>query len=188
MNKKLITLCFLAALAPALAIASGGPGHQTSFADTYKFWPNFFVFLVLFYFIIKSPLLNFWSSRRESLEAAVSAGKRELELAQQSLEQARLKLEELDHEVKRIQESIAEDTGREAARIVAEAEDRAARVVEQAGHSVEAERKAAEFALRQELADYVVSKAEQRLKAEMTADADRKLRQATVDQMKSLLN
>ena len=170
------------------AIASSAAGHQTSFADTYKFWPSFAVFLALITYLLKTPLLTFWASRRVEIEEAVSAGERELEQANKLLQESQARLAKLDDEIQTLTENISEDAQRESQKLVQEAIERSKRIANQALSSVEAERKSAEVALRQQLADYVVSQAEKRIRAEMSTDSDAQLRQAAVGEIKTLLN
>lgn len=184
----LFTLLFVAAVFTSFAYAAaGGEHHSGGFSDTLKYWPNFIVFLFIFIFILRPPFKKFWADRREAIESAVTAGERELKAAMQELQAAKDALATVPSEIDQLKRSISSETEREYDKILAEARSRAERIAEQAGDSVAAERKAAEVEIRRELAERVVEQARQRLKGEINASYDEKLRDAAFKGMGNLV-
>ena len=174
-------------LSTSVAYASGDAHHVASISDTFKYWPNFLVFLFIFIYLLRPPFRKFWADRREGIESAVTAGERELKTAMQELEAAKQALSSVPEEIERLKTSIRSETEREYNKILEDARKRAERIAEQASESVATERKAAEVEIRKELAERVVEQARQRLKSEVDASYDESLRQSAFKGMSNLV-
>ncbi len=113
--KKWIVLALL--MVPAIVLASGGHGEESRyFAQTGResdFWPrvvNFTIFAALLYYLIASPIKNFFKGRKEGIAGQLKEIEEKLQAAKDEKREAQARL---DESVKRA-EQIIEDAKKEA--------------------------------------------------------------------------
>lgn len=186
-NAKAICLLLLL-VSPAISFAASGHDahHQPSISDTFIYWSNFLAFVVILFLLIKKPFINAWHSRRKALLSGIEAGKAQLREAEEQLRTAQERISLIEKDIAALKDTISSDATTEAEQIVNTATERASRIKEQARLSIEAERKAAEQAIRRELAEMVVVKAGNKLKEGLDPEIDRRLRDAALDSFCSL--
>jgi len=121
-------LLFSLLLLPAVLLASGGHGEEASryFAQTGResdFWPrviNFTIFAALLWYLLASPIKNFFADRSEGIASQLKEIEQKLQAAKEEKKEAQARL---DESVKKA-EQIIEDAKKEAvimARKIAEA-------------------------------------------------------------------
>lgn len=181
-------LTSVALLAPVDVLAAGGHGAgHGSFWDLKWFILNFAIYCLALYFILRKKIAAGWSARVARLEAEVASRAAELKAAEAELRAAELQLQSLDGEIRSLKEQIARETEHEARQITTDAAKRAERIEGQTKDSLRAERRAAEAAVQRELANTVVKRAEEKLKAKLNADSDKALRARALDGVKQLV-
>lgn len=193
MKKILSSLVVLTVTALPAFAAGGGEhgahaGHEGSLSDLFWPWVNFALYVVLLGAILKKPFSKAWQTRREGIEHSVNAGAQELQEAEQVLMFARSREHNVDADCKNISANILEDAKREGAQLIEEARRRSEFLARQANDAVSAEQRQAERALRREIAEKVLARANQLLKQELTPEVDRELRRGVLAGVRHLGN
>jgi len=114
--KKLALLSLL--MVPAILLASSGHGGEESryFIQTGRendFWPrvvNFTIFAALLYYLIASPIKNFFKGRKEGIAAQLKEIEDKLQAAKDEKKEAQVRLDESRKKA----DQIIEDAKREA--------------------------------------------------------------------------
>ncbi|RMG44105.1 MAG: hypothetical protein D6719_02440 [Candidatus Dadabacteria bacterium] len=174
----------------AFASAEGHHGghHQPSFSDIIPFWINFSVYVVVLFVLLKKPLKSGWLARRSAIEEAVSRAERAYKEASEKLHEAKGKLAGLEQEIVTIRDAIAAEAEREAGEILSAGKKRAELIGTNLRETIEMEERAAERAVREEVADYVISKVRDRLINEIDPTFDKSLREAALSGAGRLVN
>jgi F0F1-type ATP synthase membrane subunit b/b' len=161
--------------------------HQPSFADTLPYWVNLFIFVGLLYFLLRKKLAAAWVERASTIETLVRKGEAELATANHELKAAQETLSAVERDISTIKSQISAEAKNESAQLVKDAEEQAERMCSQARELAEAERRATEKAIKEELANAVIEKAVERLQREMNTESDRALREASIHGLSGLL-
>jgi len=105
--KKLALLSLL--MVPAILLASGGDGESTRyFAQTGRetdFWPrvvNFTIFASLLYYLIASPIKNFFIGRKEGIAGQLREIEERLQAAKNEKKEAQIRLDESSKKAEQI--------------------------------------------------------------------------------------
>jgi len=167
----------VAVVTPVLALASGGEHHQASPWDLRFHVVNFLLYMALMYALLKKPFSSAMTKRREVMEERVAKAGQELSAAESALSAVRQKLQSVEGEAAKLSREIVADAEREGQRIVADAERKAQRVKAQGVRLAQAEVKSMEAALRRDLGQLVLKRAEERVRTELTPERDQALRQ-----------
>jgi F-type H+-transporting ATPase subunit b len=158
----------------AAAAAQEGEHHEASLLDL--FWPvvNFAIMVGVLYYFLKTPLLDYLRTRRETI-------RKDLIEADALRTSATAQLEAIDRKVKALPDELAALRARGEAEIAAEAQRIAAqaagerdRLVEQARREIDLQVRLARRALTEHAADLAVDLATDRIGRETTpGDHDR---------------
>lgn len=170
----------------ANAFAAVGGHHHPSPADL--LWPavNFVLYVALLFFLLKGKVVAGLQSRSDSVAAAINKASVEIEAAKAELAAVEARMVGLSGEIDRLSTEISVEGEKESTQLLDDAKQRAKRIVEQAHKSAEGEVKATQLAIRRELAELVVKRAEELLSREINADADKRLRTAAIQELGSL--
>ncbi len=181
-----ITLTLVSAATVVAEEAHEHGGHE---AHPSLMWPwiNFIIFIVVLGYILKRPFSEMWDSRRSFLINLREKGLLELKSAQTRFRDAEVKIQTVEADAKKIATSIIEDGEREGMQLVNEARTRAERTLKQVEVNIAAERRSAEITLRRSLADMVLRKAGDKIRKELTPDADRAIRERVVGNVRQLM-
>ena len=180
-------LILLILLAPSICLAAGGPDHVPSIADTVTYWLNFIIFSSILFYFVRKPTVNFWRTRRETLEEQILRGERELEAANAKVLEAKQLYESADKEVTEIKTTIAKETELEAAKVIESAKEQAERIKTQAARNAESENNAVKHEIQKEFAEKVYQTAKTKLKQEFTSDYDAEYRKSALSGLKNLI-
>jgi F-type H+-transporting ATPase subunit b len=161
-------------LAPLWA-ASSAEGAEHAAPITQLIFPviNFLIFLYLVKRFLLPLAKDHFRSRRKEILSAVQGADEEKRLAEEKLRDYRDKLSRLADEAREIQASLRTEGERERAKLVAEAEDLAAKIKTDAGFLAEQEVKIAQQKIRAEIARLAQAAAEKTLQRQLTL-ADQK--------------
>jgi len=130
---------------------------------------NFALLLMLVYMIIRKPIGNRVRTRRQGLEQALAEATRAKAEAEAALAEARARMEALDLEMAKVRRDLLEAGKAESARIVEEAERRAARTKDDTAALVEQEIARMTAAVRAEVVERVVEVAREALTRKIQA-------------------
>ena len=165
---------FLLAMTGIAWASSGGDAHggvHNSWlrVDTWKVL-NFGILAVLGFFIAKKPVAEFFSSRKKGIEDEINELEQKKADAQKKLLEYQTKFKNLDQESKQIVENYIQQGEEAKTRIIAEAEAQAEKLEDMAKRTIEQEFKAAKTKLQQEISAKAMEKAEEVIKAAISAD------------------
>lgn len=182
--------CFVLALmaaAPAFAAESGHHAEPV-FTDIIPYWVNFVLYVLLLVWLLKAPVSSGWEARKENIRVSVHRGRTEREAAESALREAEGAEAAVAASIKALTDQIAREAASEAAEIVREAKEKAARTKQQGADMLAAEEKAFESALKKELAEAVVRKATERLMRDMNVEKDAPLRASALRALGNLVH
>ncbi len=175
----MIFLVGLLLAAPFTAHAAGGGEHGNSLLDWVWKLINFGILVFLLVKFVKKPLQDYLQQRKETIEKTLKEAREAKEMAQKALADVEERLVLKDKEIAAIIESAQDSGQREKARLIEEGEKMKLRILEQARMNIDYELRKAKEALHAEAAEAALSRAEQRIKEEITEkDQDRLFRES----------
>jgi F-type H+-transporting ATPase subunit b len=168
-----LLLCLVVLAVPVLA-AEGG-GHPSKAPDYFKRALNFGLLAAVLVVLLRKPVGEFFSGRREQIATQLADLERARDEAKALLAGYERKLTQAAGERERILAEFVAEGETEKARILKEAEASSGRIKDAARLTIEAELKAAKRAIREELADAAVELAERKLRTGIVADDHNRL-------------
>ncbi len=158
----------------AWAAAEGGVHNSWLEIDTWKTL-NFGILLIAGYFIARKPVAEFFSSRAKNIETELKTLEQKKAEAEKQLVEYQAKFKNLDQESKKIVEDYIKQGQEAKQRILAEAQDQAAKLEDMAKRTIQQEFKAAKAKLQQEIVERAMDQAEAVIKASISAKDQDKL-------------
>lgn len=135
---------------------------------------NFIIFFAVLFFLVRKPLKQALSSRREAIQQELTDLEKKKEEAQREFEALTKRIANIKEERESILAEYRAEAEREKQKIIENAKKMADRIVDQAQKTIQQEIQKANQALRQEMADTAVRMAEDLLKKHITEN-DHKL-------------
>ena len=166
-----IMVCFCTA-----AWAAGGGGEHAEpvsgwhAIDTYKVL-NFGLLAVVLFFLAKKPVKEFFQSRQKGIEEELTDLEQKKKNAEKELAEYESRLKNLNEESNRILEDYVRQGEEAKKRIIAEAREQAEKLEDLAKRNIDQEFKTAKAALKDEIAEKAVERAEELVKQSI-ADED----------------
>ena len=167
------------ATTPALLLAAGEGGPHIS----HLFWyaVNFCLYVAFLFWLLRKPLGKFWVKRRDEIETAVTRGEREMQAAKAALMAATEKISNLTPEyLKDVVSQIEAEGYEEAKKIVEAAHLSELQIKKNTAQSIKGEWVKSEQNVRQEIAERVIARATERVKATYSEEMDRQRRDKAV--------
>jgi F-type H+-transporting ATPase subunit b len=165
-------------------------GHAESHVDPWMgiIFPyiNFSIFLALLIYFARKPAAEAARKRREDFERLMAEATKAKEVAEERLRELTARQAQLDAEVKEIQTTSRVAAEAEAAKIVADAERLAVHFKAEARRIAEAEVLRARQELRQEIVAAVKDSVTQKIKSELTPEAQLTLVKRQVGELRSV--
>lgn len=166
---SLIAVCTLIGvlLLCGLGFASEGAGHGDSHDNArlldlgYRFLNFALLVIILFVVIRKTAIKDFFSARREEIRKNFDSLKAERDSAEGRYQELEKKLKEFEIKKKEIIDQFRAEGVGEKERIIADAEERAKQILNQADLTIEREIRAAGDRLKQEMVDVAARKAKE---------------------------
>ena len=174
----LISIC----LVPALCLASGGEGgHGGSLhlVDIFKgehsleFWGavvNFGFLLILLRMMAKRPLSSFLSGRRDEVEAGIREAAEVKAKAEAVYKEYNERLKSMDADMEKLRRDIQEAAEADKKRILAEAEETAARLRKDTETLIAQQARELTAAVRGEVVQAAMNAAEELLRKALSSD------------------
>lgn len=181
-----LTLILSLSLSPQTAFAAGGDGHSVGVSALFLPAVNFILYLFIITKLTKKPILAALHARKENMESHIKRAATSWEQAKRQLLDVQRRFNSLDKDIKEIEERIAREGTQEAAAIVQDAKEKGAALIKRTKEGAEAERRAVELALRNELAQEVLQIASNKLSKEISSESDRPLRDRALEGIRAI--
>jgi F-type H+-transporting ATPase subunit b len=180
---RLLAFPVLLAAAPLFAAAGAwGAEHGAAQLPTLtQYWVNFLIYFFGLCYILKGALPAAWAQRRGQIARDVERAQGELASAKEKLASAEARLAQVDADARALAQNMRAETAREAQEIQADAERRSQNLLQQARLTAAAERESGEKAIRQDVVERAVARAEERLRRELADEQDRAIRNSTLE-------
>ena len=175
-GKTGVFVCVAGVLMATVALASGGGEHGGGlpWKDFFLRILNFTIMVGILYKLLKKPMANFFSSRRENIQRLLKELEEQRREAERKAEEYKAKLAALDRETEQILAEYIQEGEAEKQKIVEAAEKQAQYIKEQAKLAIQQEIKAAKESLQEEIAELSVNAAADLLKKNIRSeDQDR---------------
>jgi F-type H+-transporting ATPase subunit b len=171
----LVAVCTLTVLLLlcGLGFASEATGHGDTHGNArlldlgYRFLNFALLVIILFVVIRKTAIKDFFSARREEIRKNFDSLKAERDSAEERYQELEKKLKEFETKKKEIIDRFRAEGAEEKERIIADAEERAKQILNQADLTIEREIRAAGDRLRQEMVDVAARKAKEIISKEI---------------------
>lgn len=142
--------------------------------EAWKFF-NLILFVGVMIFLLRRPISQSMTARRESIRKELMRAQEERNAAQAKLEEINARLARLDDEVTALRQQAQTEAAQERERIARATEEEARRLRQQAQREIESAGKAARLELRRYAAEQSVELAEQMLRRDLQATDDERL-------------
>ena len=156
-------LCLLVLVGVGFAAEGGAHGGGHDSARTmdllYRFINFALLVIILVVVIRKTPIKDFFSSRREEIKNRLESLKRDKEGAESRYAELEKKLREFEEKKKEIISQFRAEGLAEKEKIIAEANERLKQILAQADMTIQREIQAARDRLRHEVVDFAAEKA-----------------------------
>ena len=172
---------------PALCSEGAQEAHHGGLADLAVYWLNFLIYLGALFFILRKPVGAGWAARRNKIESDVIGGKIEIDAAEKKISDMRDRMDLIGDEIERIRDATEKEAERESAELVDAARVRAQRSSQRMRDSCAAEQRSAENSIRRQLAELALKMVRERLSGEITAENDKRYRNAVVERAGRLM-
>ena len=136
---------------------------------------TFILFITVLAKLAWKPILSAWQTREESIKDSIEAAERALKKAEEISKDNEKALKEAELVAQRIRSEAASEAEAIRADKIEKAKDEAAKLLEQARATIDAEKRRALQELRNEVADLAVKSARMIIDAELDADKNKKL-------------
>lgn len=171
----------------ATASHGHGEGHAGGFWDLKLYIINFALYLILAIWLTRKHAPRLWQQRRTSLENAVAGSREKHQAISEQLAAAQTKNASIEDEIRRINQSVSEETEREKADIKKSAVDAVERIKRETNDRIETERKSLETTIRKKFAAAALRIAEAKLRGSVSAESDRAHREKALKNVGSLI-
>lgn len=171
---RLTPALVLAALLLLLSTPAFGAGAEWENTDTYRVL-NFVVLATALFLILRKPVSRALSSRIQGIQEQLTDLEERKKLAEAKLAEYEVRMVELDKEVQNLVAEYVKQGEEAKARILKEAEAAAVKMKEQAVKNIEYEFAQAKAALKAEIVEKALVKAEVIIKKKITSQDQEKL-------------
>ncbi|MBN2653542.1 MAG: F0F1 ATP synthase subunit B [Nitrospirae bacterium] len=161
---------------PAFAIAAGGEGHVDNSVMAWV-WRllNFGILVFILVKFLGKPMRGYFQQRKELIEKSIRESQEAKELALKALAEVEERLKLKDSEVQAVVSNAEASGHKEKERIIAEAEELKAKILEQAKSNIAYETRLAKDAIRAEAVEAAMQMAEEKIKQRLSKEDQEKL-------------
>jgi F0F1-type ATP synthase membrane subunit b/b' len=166
---------------------ASGAGHTPSMADLTFYWLNFVLYLALMSYLLRKPIKKAWSARATRIKQTVADCTDQVASAERELNAIEALTKALPAEQERARQQIISQANLEAADIVKQAEQRAARIREQSKEMLKGEMRSAQSSFRTSLVSRALQLAKDRFSKGEYATREQAYVGAAVSRAKQLV-
>lgn len=168
------------------AIAGSG-NRPPALSDLTFYWINFILYIGVMTFILRKPIRNAWAARTARIKKTVAECTDEVDAAERELNAIEALTKGLATEQDRVRQEIISQANLEASDILRQADQRAARIREQAKEMLKGETRSAESAFRASLVSRALQSAKERFTRGEFAGREQTYVEAAVNRSKQLV-
>lgn len=183
----LAALLIVSSLASSSSAHASGAGHTPSIGDLTFYWINFVLYVAMMCYLLRKPIRNGWAARAARIKQTVTDCTDQVESAERELNAIEALTKGLPAEQERARQQIIAQANLEAADIVKQAEQRAARIREQSKEMLKGEMRSAQSSFRASLVSRALELAKQRFSKGEYATREQAYVGAAVSRAKSLV-
>lgn len=151
-----------ALLAMSTEVYASGDGHVPSIADLTFYWLNFVLYVALLTYLLRKPIKTGWAARTARIKQTVAECTDQVESAERELNAIEALTKGLPTEQERARQQIVSQANLEAADIIKQAEQRAARIREQSKEMLKGEMRSAQSSFKASLVSRALQLAKDR--------------------------
>lgn len=186
---SLIAVAFALGVYAAPALAAANPQEEAGSTTGWIYrWINFLIFVAVLVWVFVKKTPPYFRGRQEAIAAAIAESARAREEAERQQREAEAKMATLDKQVEELRARARRESGAEALRIRALAQEDAKRI-ELAGQvEIRAAERAAQLELQTIAARRAIDRAETLLERQMTQQTDASLFRGFVAELEGSAN
>jgi ATP synthase F0 subunit b len=162
--------------------AEGGHG-ESPLATVFK-WLNFFILSGGLGWYLRKPLQEFLESRTRSIQEGLANGRSAQENALNRLSEIESRMANLDEEIRTLKNQAVKEAEEERTRILESAKVEARKILEVAQREIDGMKKSARLELKSHIAELAVKLAEERLRASVGSEENKRLVLHFLDSLK----
>lgn len=176
-------------LAPAGNLYAAAGHGPAKLVDLTWFAINFSLFCLFAFLLIRKPFVRFWTARSDEIAAAINKGELELAQAREKFANAQAELDKLTPVyLQKIAQDIEAEGIREAQSLIAQAQQKAEQVKNQAAVTLQAEQNAAELQVRKAVGESILAQVEKAVTAAYSVEQDKQRREVALTNVRALMN
>jgi F0F1-type ATP synthase membrane subunit b/b' len=184
---KLFVVSALSLLVVAECALAASGNRAPALSDLTFYWINFILYVGVMAFILRKPIRNGWAARTARIKKMVTECTDEVESAERELNAIEALTKGLATEQARVQQEIMSQAKLEADDIVKNANQRAARIREQAREMLKGETRSAESSFRSSLVARALQLAKERFTQGEFASREKTYLDAAVERSRQLV-
>lgn len=154
---------------------AGAAEHEESPLQTMFRWANAIILFGGLAYLLRRPARAFFETRRQDIVSGLKRAQETEASAQARLNEIEKRLSRLSEEVTVLSTEAEKESRVERERILADAKREIERVVEQSRQEIERMARTVESQIKEDVADLVIKKAENTLRAQMTQDDQKRV-------------
>lgn len=170
-----------------VVVASGGAGHHPSIQDIVPFWINFVIYIALMTVLLRKPIRNGWTSRRDRIAEEVTSATADMEAAERELAAVEALTKNLSQEQERARLEIVKQGELESTSIISAAREKAARLASSAQDLLEGESRSAQGHFRAVLVAKAVELSKSKFQTDELAARQSHYVDAAIDRARKLV-
>jgi len=151
-------------------------------------WGNFLILFGGLGWYLRKPFREFLNSRSKAIEEGLASGRKAKDDALHKLSEIEARLSRLDKELKDLKDQALIEAEEEKARILAGARTEADKILDMCKREIEGLKKSARLELKGHVAELAVKLAEERLRASLTPEENRKMIQQFLQTLNATKN
>ena len=173
--KKVLIILLAVILSGKMLFA--GEGHEMPFFNKYLWFSiiNFIIFAGLLFYLLKKPVLDFFSNRKKEMEKEMEDSAKLLENAEKEREKYSELLDNLDKKIEELKNIAKSTAEREQQNIIKASEEYASKIKSEAEKIASQEVEKAIFMLKEEATELAIKIAENDIKNKINKDINERL-------------
>lgn len=150
-------------------------GHGETPLQTVFKWVNFAVLFGGLAFLLRQPMREFFTSRRQEIGSGLQRAQDSQAAARARMDEIEQRLAALSAEIAALRSEAQQESKADREKILAEARREVDRVIEHSRQEIDRAARAVERQIKEDIADLVIDRAGKALRSEMTQDDQKRV-------------